>query len=285
MDKQMDDRIPVSKEMHGILTGIWHDRLSPRGIIFTYLCAKAFSIVRYPSTPDRSVDDNNLPLSDVTDLINSYGDDKISELVEEVRYIKDRTKSILLRNNVGSDHIILQRALSPLTECQYRTAVRKCDEPTLFPMLAMAAKRAGLETFKIDVDIVSGWSTSSINRYGSLHISRKWHVNDIIVVSDYLVAPEGGVGALESNEWLCLNRNENGLIEFNVSDCTFDCIPEKLRKYLHEHPAIEKLATELQDKAEHQSSQRKLSYRPMNSLNAPKVRLSLSEKFKILFCQ
>lgn len=280
----MDDRIHVSEEMHRILTGIWHDRLSPRGTLFTYLCAKAFNIVRYPSTPDRSVDDNNRLLSDVTDLINSYGDDKISDLVDEVRHIKDRTKSILLKNSSGSDYIILQRALSPLTERQYQTAARSCDEPTLFPMLAIAAEKAGMQTFKIDVDIVSGWSTSSINRYGSLHITRKWNLDDVVVVSDYLVAPDGGIGALESNEWLCLNRNENGLMEFNVSDCEVDCIPEKLRESLHEHPAIRKLAAELQDKAAYQSSRRKLPYRPMNGLNAPKVKLSLSEKFKILFC-
>lgn len=280
----MDDRVHVSKEMHRILTGIWHDRLSPQGVLFTYLCAKAFNIVRYPSTPDRSVDNNNHLLSDVTDLFNSYGNDKIAKLVQEVRHIKDKTKSILIKNNPTSDCVILQRALSPLTENQYQTAVRSCDEPTLFPMLAIAAKKSGMETFKIDVDIVSGWSTSSTNRYGSLHIKRKWNVDDVVVVSDYLVSPDGGIGALESNEWLCLNRNNNGLMEFNISDCEVDCIPEKLRKSLHEHPAIRKLAAELQDKAVYQSSQRKLPYRPMNSLNAPKIKLSLSEKFKLLFC-
>ncbi|WP_394188933.1 hypothetical protein [Pseudoalteromonas atlantica] len=274
-------KIEVSKDMNDILRGIWHDRLSPKGIIFTYLCAKAFNVVRYPSTPDRSLDGIDIANEELTTLINSYGVEKISLLVKEVIEIKKQTKA-LLQKKYHNNFVTLQRALSPLNDSQYQTALRACDRPELFPMLVIASQEADIASFKIDVDIVSGWSTSSSNRYGSLHIEKDWHIDDIIIVSDYICSSNGGSGALESNEWLCLNRNENGLMEFVTSKCLVNDAPQYLYNKV-ENTLNTKGYEYLKMECLKMSSARIVNPRVIPNINIPREELSFKEKFKILF--
>ncbi|WP_415893884.1 hypothetical protein ACMXYN_05670 [Neptuniibacter sp. PT8_73] len=281
----MNKKIDVSSDMHNLLQGIFHDRLTEQGIIFSYICAKAFNIVRYPWTPDRSIDCESVNSLKATETINSFGVEKISDLVEEIKDIKNKTRDILIEEHQGKQHIILKRALSPLADEQYLTAVRRYDKPEVFPMLAMAAQKAGIASFKIDVDIVSGWSTRSDNRYGSLHVKKSWDINDIIIVSDYMNGFNSEIGALESNEWLCLNRNENGLVELNTDECHIDknLLPRKYIKKIESSPNLNILAEKLQQETLNQSSLRSLPAPIFFNLNSPKLEFGLVEKLKILF--
>jgi hypothetical protein len=274
-------KIAISKDMNDILRGIWHDRLSSKAIFFSYLCAKAFNVVRYPTTPDRSLDGIEINNIELTNLINSYGNKKISSLVNEVIDIKKQTAT-LLKNQYSSNSVTLQRALSPLNSTQYETALRGYDQPELFPMIVIASKKINAPSFKIDVDIISGWSTSASNRYGSLHIEKDWDIDDIIVISDYICVSDGSLGALESNEWLCLNRNENGLMEFSTNKCIVQGIPQSL------YDRVEKLLKSrgygyLENECLEMSSNRKIYPRVLPSITIPPTKLSFIEKIKILF--
>ena len=270
--------------MYKILLEVWQDRLTPGGVIFTYICTRAFKVIRYPTTPDRSAaKSSTYPPKQVTDKLNELGEQGIQNLVDELLEIKRKTKVNLLKAYDNKDPIILERALSPAENWQHTYANREEDNPNLFPMLAYAAKQAGLDSFSIDVDIASGWSTKSIGRYGLLHIKRNWNIEDIILVSDYLTSPNDRQGPLESNEWICLNRASNGLVNIDVNDIRLENLPKKFINEIENHHSIKDLVEKLQKQANDQSSQRELPTRFITTLRPPIMKLTWNEKLKDLF--
>lgn len=264
------EKIEISDEMAKILAGIWHKRLSPGAVAFTYLAARTFGVVRYPTRPDRSVDlesDNqSREYEEAVDLLDKYSEPEWQQLQDELMQIHNRTKNAL--NDLTSGQPIeLERAIVPMhagtgKNHEYN---RNCDEIDSFPMLAQAALMAGVSTVEFDVDIVSGWSIGSLQRYGSLHLKRNWPLTDIIIVSDLLerkVQNCTRLGPLESNEWLCLNRNPKGFIQFNVADFKIDEIPKAFAERLRTCSSVVELATKLQAEVRKHPTKRRIAARP-----------------------
>lgn len=277
------NKIEVSKEMNNLLFGIWHDRLTSKAVVFSYLCAKAFNVVRYPSAPDRSLTISKKIMQEVAELLDNYDEQVFDNLVEEIKRIKAQTKiRLFLNEDYAHDHVPLQRALFPVDSSQTDYALREEDNSKLFPLLYLAAKDANVKSFDMDVDIVSGWSTCFQNRYGSLCIEKDWHIDDIIMISDFISTKNNGKAALETNEWLCLNRNPNGLVSF----ATDNCIVEEAQQ-----PIIENLSKKmkprdydyLQKECLNMASNRNVTLLGDFLFNLPKVSLSFMQKVRILF--
>jgi hypothetical protein len=122
--------------------------------------------------------------------------------------------------------------------------------------LALAAQTAGLQSISIDVDIVSGWSTNANNRYGTLHLRHRWEVNDILLISDLLD------GVMESNEWLCINRNPRGLMKFAIDEIELVDLPQRILDRVVQANYVTTLAHELQEQANGMSKERRIAFRP-----------------------
>jgi hypothetical protein len=254
-------KFAVSSEMHAILKGVWHDRLTPYAIVLTHLAACNFNVHRFPTRPDRSLDENVSERSEAVALLDKYTDVGLQKLKTELKELTTRTQNLLSRVSL-QQAITLQRAISPLKNTQYQYANRKVDNVELYPTLALAAQQANLQSICIDMDIVSGWSTTSLQRYGSLHLTRQWPVCDILLVSDMLEGPDKSLGALESNEWLCVNRDERGLVEFPISDIRLEDLTPEVTQKVARSKAVQMLASELQQEATEAATKRNLGLRP-----------------------
>jgi len=256
--------IQISADLHDLLLGVWHDRLADRAIVVSYLATRNFGVVRFPTRPDRAVDGDGQGYAGAARLLDSYSDSKLTNLATELANVTLQTQNILSYVYSGND-IVLQRAVAPMDEKsgQYIAANRQCDRIELFPMLAMAAEQAGVRSICLDFDIVSGWSTTSLQRYGTLHITKTWPISDILLVSDLLAGPNGSaVGPLESNEWLCVNRNPRGMIEIETSDFKVVDLPESYASKVRSHKAVADLANALQREAYIAPTERGIALRP-----------------------
>ncbi|NEX60206.1 hypothetical protein [Noviherbaspirillum galbum] len=250
------NKIAISPEMRKLLLGVWHDRLTPHAIVLTYLAARNFGVIRFPTRPDRSVDGGNKGHQDAVDLLDKYTDDELANLSAELNHITSQSQQILSAL-YKSPSICLERAIAPIdARSQYLTANRAVDNIELYPALALAAERAGLASISMDVDIVSGWSTTATQRYGTLHLSRAWAIDDVLLVSDLLDGP------MESNEWLCVNRNPRGLMEFPISSIVLVGVPSNISDRIANSQVVSRLANELQEQANRASSERTLALRP-----------------------
>lgn len=248
-------KIKLSPKMHELLIGVWHDRLNPKAIVITYLATRNFGVVRFPTRPDRSVDGKGHGYSDAVALLDSFTDSELDGLAAELRSISSTTQQVLRTIN-PTGLIKLERALAPMSTTQYLAANRECDQIELFPMLALAAQKASQPSICLDIDIVSGWSTTSLQRYGTLHITRDWEIGDILLVSDILDGP------LESNEWLCVNTNPRGLVEFPASNFKVIGLPQEFMEKVSNHPSGVELVKELQKKAHLAPTERGIALRP-----------------------
>lgn len=273
-------KISISNEMRTLLRGVWHDRLQPNAIGLTYLATRNFNVIRFPTRPDRSVDGQGQQFDVAVDLLDQYTDQQLDALCAELAEITRQTQEIL-RDTTGDADIVLQRAISPLNEdSQYMAANRAADPIELFPTLALAAQVAGVPSISFDVDIVSGWSTCATQRYGTLHLKRRWPIDDILLVSDLLDGP------MEGDEWLCINRNPRGLMEFAIADLKLVGLPPHLLNRVNSNPYVQKLAAKLQSQANRTSADRTIAYRPtpiwwQSHHRLPK--LTLREKLRIAF--
>lgn len=248
-------KIKLSPKMYELLIGVWHDRLNPRAIVITYLATRNFGVVRFPTRPDRSVDGKGHGYREAVALLDSFTDSELDDLAAELRSISSSTQKVLEAIH-PTGQIKLERALAPMTRPQYLAANRECDQIELFPMLALAAQQASQPSICLDIDIVSGWSTSSLQRYGTLHITKNWATRDILLVSDILDGP------LESNEWLCVNTNPRGLVEFPAANFKVVGLPEEFLEKVLKHPSSVELARELQEKAHLAPTERGIALRP-----------------------
>lgn len=247
-------KLTVSEQLRELLLGVWHDRLKPHAIVLTYLATRNFNVIRFPTRPDRSVDGQGYGFHDAVNLLDSYTDQQLDSLSNELANLTQQTKTILLAHS-GPGPITLERAICPLNDTQYQTANRPCDNIELYPRLALAAKTAQLSSISLDVDILSGWSTTSTQRYGCLHLTRRWAIEDVLLVSDLLEGP------MEGNEWLCVNRNPRGHIAFDLTDIRLDELPQAIIDEIARSPSVRKLAQDLQMDAS-QGAVRSIAYRP-----------------------
>lgn len=248
-------KIQVSSGLKELLRGVWHDRLQSHAIILTYLATRNFQVIRFPTRPDRSVDGEDPGQREAVKLLDNYSDDELDALSEELAAVTMQTQSIL-KALYRQNQVRLQRAISPLEEHQHLYAVREIDKVEIYPLLAIASQKAGRTSISLDVDIVSGWSTSANQRYGSLHLARNWAIDDVLVVSDLLD------GILESNEWLCINRNPRGLMHFPITDIQLLDLPPRIIAKLKKSGHVATLAEELQKEADQVSAERSIAYRP-----------------------
>jgi hypothetical protein len=261
-------KIQISNDLYQLLIGVWHDRLSPGGIVISYLAARNFDVVRFPTRPDRAVDGKGNRYLEAVKILDGFTDNELRALADELKQITQQTQTILLEL-CSSDHVLLERAVAPMDSKtnQYLAANRQCDQIELFPMLALAAKMAGQSSISLDFDIVSGWSTSSIQRYGTLHITRSWPIGNILLVSDLLSGPKKlslSIGPLESNEWLCVNTNSRGMLEVPTTNVKVVGLLPKYSDTVTKHSNVLALANELQEKAYLAPTERGIAARPSN---------------------
>lgn len=276
-------KIEISEEMSKILNGIWHHRLHAYGIAFSYLPARTFHVVRYPTRPDRNViyDENkSLDFLEAVKLLDDKSEEYWERLSVELKEISATTRE-RIATLTGANAIELQRALTPSAKGETNGVEynRECDDVRLFPSYAAAAQAAGHERIAIDVDVVSGWSLSSTTRYGDLEIGRIWNIEDILLVSDMLKTQSSDGGPLEGDEWLCLNRNPNGLIELEVSKIRLTGAGLKEAALLKNRPDIARLAKDMEDKAKMQATTRRI--KAQIGISNPSSRVKLGAVSKI----
>ena len=92
------NEIKVSDDFRELLQDIWRDRLRPKSVLFSYLTADLFGIVRMPTYPDRSYDDQNNASNkiELEVLVDSYTDNQLNNLSTELKSIYDRKYQIYL---------------------------------------------------------------------------------------------------------------------------------------------------------------------------------------------
>lgn len=278
--KQVAGVIPISTGLRDLLTGIFHDRLQPKAIAFSYLASRTFGVIRYPTRPDRSAGKYAHKYGDAARLLDSYTDQQWTQLEADLRAAYTATQ-VALTQVFPTGVVKLERAVAPLHHHQHTFAARECDDVALFPKLALAAQIAGQQSICLDFDIVSGWSTTALNRYGCLEMSREWPITDVIVISDLL----GLSGPLEDDEWLCLNRNPRGMLELPIHNLRINPMPAIHETEVRNHKDVQKLAQELQLKANMAPAERGIALRPVPSLNAcwrPKNGLLISALERLL---
>lgn len=265
--------ITVSNELADLLTAVWHDRLKPGAVVLSYLASRNFNVIRYPTRPDRSLDGKSSHYQQTAEKLDSYSAAELDALARQLAAATRLTRQYLLQR-YPQGYVELHRAISPLSVSagQYIAANREVDDVALFPKLAQAAILAGVPEIELDVDIVSGWSTTALQRYGTLHLTCQWPIEQILLVSDFLTRADGSAGPLESNEWLCVNTNPKGLLTFAVDQIRVVDLPEKYLQEIARHQDIKELAVKLQNRASQQPWFRGVAARPnFGSLKAGKI--------------
>lgn len=258
---RLNKRFTVSSDLHALLLGVWHDRLSEGALILTYLATKNESIIRFPTHPDRSLDGLNHSggQSEEFDKARNYLINKTPSqlllLEQEVKTLSINTRNALIQA-FQSNKILLKRAVAPILPHQNLPSIRTCDKVEEFVRFVEAAHLANINPVSFDMDIVSGWSQSAANRYGAIELKREWDVKDIFLVSDLINGP------MESDEWLCLNREPSGLVSFFLADIDNSQIPSYIKNALLNNSNIKKAAADLQVAMQNSASSRNISIRP-----------------------
>ena len=238
------DKVHVQAELDALLEGVWYDRLQPKALILNYLVMKKFNIIRLPTYFDRTftVDEST---EDLLKIIDGYDDSLLGKLESQLDVVYQETQSILKRK-YPSGSVKLYRAICPLGTSDtgaHTFPNRKVDDVTLLP--AYLSLLDDEELVPLEIDTLSGWSEGNENqRYGSVILCKDWNIEDILLVSDYLVKEEWKKGSLESNEWLCINKDKRGIVNFNMRDIEL----ANFRIYLNSNP----------DTAEHENYQKDL---------------------------
>lgn len=272
------NKISISKDLASLLNGVWHDRLTDKAIVLSYLAARNFKVVRFPTRPDRSVDGKGNGFNKAVELLDNYSDRDLDQLAGELQRATDATQQFL-RSNFGDAPILLQRAVAPLSEKngQYVSANRSEDPIETFALLGEAARQANLNKIELDFDIVSGWSPCALARYGTLHLQRYWQIEDILLVSDLLAGPSGSQ-PLENDEWLCINQNPRGILSIASCDYKVVGLPKEYLKKINNlicrngQGRIKDLALKLQEEVKANPTCRGICPRPpseLTNLNAP----------------
>lgn len=259
-----EDTIKISRQLDTYLRGVWHDRLSPGGVLITWLASKNFGVIRFPTRPDRSVDGKGSRHSEAVQLLDSLTPEELERLAQELSQVTERTQTWLRKHYPGG-YIPLQRAISPLSDDptdEKNGHNREVDDVAMFPRLAEAAKLAGMSEITLDVDIVSGWSVTSTQRYGTLHLKREWPIDNILLFSELLRSESGGPGVLENDEWLCINTSPSGLMTFAIADIVVASLPAYYHPQSGNQQAVLRLAQQLQQQASGQSAARGIAARP-----------------------
>lgn len=251
----------VSSDLRALLLGVWHDRLSEGSLILTYLATKSESIIRFPTHPDRSFDglDHSGGQSKEFDKARNYLINKtsgqLSLLEQEVKTLSINIRNVLTQSFQGNK-ILLKRSVAPILQHQNLASIRTCDQVEEFVRFIEAAHLANLNPISFDMDIVSGWSRSATNRYGTVELRREWDISDIFLVSDLIDGP------MESDEWLCLNREPSGLVSFFLADVNNSKIPSYIKNKLLNNNNIIQAAKDLQIAMRNSASSRNISTRP-----------------------
>ncbi len=207
------NEIKVSDDFRELLQDIWRDRLRPKSVLFSYLTADLFGIVRMPTYTDRSYDDQNNASNkiELEALVDSYTDNQLNNLSTELKSIYDKTQAIL-QKQYPSKKVTLYRAICPFDEDK-QAALREYDKLELIPLLIEKLKEEKEQEITLELDILSGWSERvACERYGSIELKYEWKIEDILLVSGFLEN-----SPLESNEWLCINRDRRGLVNFDLN--------------------------------------------------------------------
>lgn len=254
------NKVVVPDTINELLSGSWHDRMTPKAIVLSYLTARTMGIVRFPTRPDRVVDGFGSGYFEAALMLDQANDQELASLCTELTNAYNATQTVLLQK-CPTGFVTLQRAVALLKEKSgaYVSANRPSDPIEQFALLAVAAKLAKVGHISLDFDIVSGWSQSSISRYGSVNIRRAWPISDVLLISDLTVG-NNGFQRMESDEWLCINRNPRGMLSIAYSDFDVEELPpsylEKLKK------RGPQAAVELQKELTAQPTKRKLPPRP-----------------------
>ncbi|WP_295846602.1 hypothetical protein [uncultured Neisseria sp.] len=215
------DKVHLQAELDALLKGVWHDRLQPKALILNYLVMKKFNIIRLPTYFDRTFtfDDDRQNISEILDVIDGYNDDLLKKLESQLDVAYHKTQSIL-KEKYPNEIVKLYRAICPLGTIDTGLNTypnRKVDDVTLLP--AYLSLLDDKELVPLEIDTLSGWSEYDANqRYGSIVLCREWNIKDILLVADYLDKEGREIGPLESNEWLCINRDKRGIINFSKRD-------------------------------------------------------------------
>ena len=206
-------------EIKKLLQAISKDRLEPEAVLFSYLAADYFKVLRYPTHQDRASDGELPKFKESQLLFRKMDDEQLSFLLNEFAKIYDYTQQRLKSTYPGQSSVTLYRSIGgPCTKNLNRPPH---DNPEIYPVLVEAAQAEGQSFVEIEVDIVSGWSRAAQPVYGSLTLKKDWPLQDVILVSDHMDAL-CTIGPMESDEWLCINRSRSGLIRFGTSDCTLN---------------------------------------------------------------
>ena len=213
------DKVHLQAELDALLKGVWHDRLQPKALILNYLVMKKFNIIRLPTYFDRTFTfDTNGNNSETLKIIDEYDDNLLEKLENQLDIAYQATQSIL-KKKYPSGVVKLYRAICPLGTSEtgdYTFANRDVDDITILPAYLSLNNE---EPVLLEIDTLSGWSEYGANqRYGSIVLCREWNIKDILLVADYLDKEGRELGPLESNEWLCINRDKRGIINFSKRD-------------------------------------------------------------------
>lgn len=269
-------KIQISSEMAELLRGVFHHRLEPRGLALTYLASRVLGLVRYPTRPDRSVDRDNPGFMSAVAYLDSISESQWDLLGKELLGIKKATADILKSASENSEIELVRFIELPPTPGI--SVLGDQDDRLSFTLLTAAAQQAGFPSITIDVDILSGWSRIGSSYYGCLQLSRDWPIDDILLVSDLLTCKDSREPPLESDEWICINRQPTGLMRFPTERVLVDKLPKWCADRLSREKAIADLANELQQAALEDATLRKIALRPHNSITRRSLALATREK-------
>jgi hypothetical protein len=190
--------------------GNWNSwSLAPRGIL-TWLVSQALNVHRHPWHPD--VCQANTPSNEMAETLRLLHEQfdtegKVQAAIDEICRIYEHTQSVLKRK--GLTTVTLSRsfqdeATNSMDE-GYASRVAGCSQ---------AAKSIGQSSFKMPSNILTSWCEGSGYSNYPVTITVDHPIENVIWFSDVIASrgenPQSP--ALESGEWIIINRSLDGLI-------------------------------------------------------------------------
>jgi len=221
------DGLPAGYRRLGL--GSWNRGDDLLRTVMTYLAQRAFAIHRLPWHHDRSCTERSRDGDDgaeqrAFDFLRDAP--RLERACADLRRLQAHTQAILAAK--GATHVRLRRGLVDVerTGSPGQRGVRLSGYATRTATLATLAQRLQRPHFDMPVDVLTSWSSGGYSQYDVV-IEHEVPIGAVLCFSAALAswAVNAPTPALESGEWVVLNRAIDGRLRLSAS-CVVKCALE-----------------------------------------------------------
>lgn len=204
------DGLPKSRERLDL--GNWNGGDALLRAVMTYLAQRAFAVHRLPWHHDRSCERLTHFGTEARALEFMRTFERVEQACKDLQGLKAQTFAAL--QGVGCTHVRLRRGLRDIEDRGHGQR-HESGYATRFAQAAHIAERLGRADFDIPVDVLTSWGGGGYAQYRVV-VEREVPIEDVLCFSEMLASWETDRPALESGEWILLNRAVDGRMRFTV---------------------------------------------------------------------